>query len=142
MQVIESIEIEATPEMVFAYLEEVDNRKYYVPALEEVIMIDPLPIKLGTRYTEVAIIAGRKLKTTYQITAFEKNKQLSAITLKSVFPIKVDLLLKRNGNSSILIIDLSFKLKGIFKLASGIVQSIVGLQARSILEKLKKNIEM
>ena len=141
MNVQESIEIKSTPKKIFAYLVNVDNRKDYIPALEEVIMLDPTPIQRGSRYIEVAEIAGRRLETTYQVIKFEENKLISAKTLKSIFPIQADLILEKKGKGSILKINLDFQLKGIFKLGSGIVKGIVALQAKSILEKLQQNLE-
>ena len=141
MQIQEYINIDRPADVVFEYLIDVNNRSDYVPALEEVVMIDPLPLGEGTRYIEVATIGGRRLETTYQITAFQNNERLSAKTLKSIFPIQVDLLLNEKDNTTLLLINLNFTLKGIFKIASGIVSGIVRSQARGILTKVKKNIE-
>ena len=141
MTVQESIEIKTTPQKLFSYLIDVNNRKDYIPALEEVVMLDPLPIQKGSRYIEIAEIAGRRLETTYQVIRFEENKLISAKTLKSIFPIQADLILEKKGKSSLLKINLNFQLKGVFKFASGIVKGIVALQAKSILEKLQQNLE-
>ena len=141
MNVAQGILIDADSKEIFKYLMDVRNRKDYIPALEDVIFLDPPPVKLGSRYIEVSTIAGRKLKTTYQVIAFEENKRLSAKTLKSIFPIQADLLLKPMGESTQLIINLEFQLSGIFKLASGIVRGIVNQQAKEILRKLKENVE-
>ena len=141
MTVQESIEIKASAEEIFSYLLAVENRKDYVPALEEVIMLDPLPIQEGSRYIEVAQIAGRRMETIYQVTTLIKNRQLSARTLKSVFPIRADLILIDQKVVSTLQIQLDFQLSGIFRLASGIIRGIVRQQARDILEKLKRNLE-
>ncbi len=141
MQIQQSIEVNASSEKIFDYLLEVENRKKYVPALEEVIMLDPLPIRKGSRYIEVAEIAGRKLETTYQVIALEKNKKFSAKTLKSVFPIQANLFLNEKKDSTILSIELDFQLKGIFKLASGIIKGIVNQQSKEILRKIKQNLE-
>jgi len=136
-----SVEIEAGAIEVFGYLLNIDNRKDYIPLLEEIIMIDPLPIRKGSRYIEVAEIGGRRLETTYQIVELKENRYISAKTLKSVFPIQVDLLLKEKNGKTDLIIQLDFQLKGVFKLASRIVKGIVDQQAKSILKQLKNNIE-
>ena len=104
-------------------------------------MLDPLPIKKGSRYIEVAEIAGRKLETTYQVIALEKNKRLSAKTLKSIFPIQANLSLTEKEKHTVLSIELDFQLKGIFQLASGIVKGIVNQQAKEILTKIKQNLE-
>lgn len=142
MQIQEYINIQDTADSVFDYLIDVNNRSDYVPALEEVIMIDALPLREGSRYIEVATIGGRRLETTYQITFYQKNKRLSAKTLKSIFPIEVDLLLNEKDNTTLLLINMEFTLKGIFKVASGIVSGIVRSQAKGILRKVKRNIEM
>lgn len=142
MKVIERIVIEASSPVVFAYLMNVENRKNYIPALEEVIMIDPPPIRKGSRYTEVAEIAGRRLETTYQVVGFEQDKLVVARTLKSIFPIQASLQLDPDNGDTELIILLDFKLGGIFRLASGIVQGIVSQQAKTILSKIKTNIEV
>ncbi len=141
MTVQESIEIKASAEKIFSYLLAVENRKDYIPALEEVIMLDPLPIQEGSRYIEVAQIAGRRMETTYQVTTLINNRQLSAKTLKSVFPIRADLILVDQKVISTLQIQLDFQLSGIFRLASGIIRGIVRQQARDILHKLKQNLE-
>lgn len=137
----QSIYIEEKPSVIFDYLVNVENRKNYIPALEKVIMLDAPPIQLGSKYIEVANIAGRRLETTYQVIAFEKNKRITAKTLESIFPIQANLSLKQNGIGCDLTIDLNFKLTGIFRMGSRIVKGIVNQQAKDILGKVKKNIE-
>lgn len=142
MIVSERIVIASKHKAVWDYLMHLDNRKDYIPALEEVIMLTPLPIKLGTQYIEVAEIGGRRLKTTYEITEFEPYEYAMAQTIDSIFPIKAETLLTDMGRGQTeLRIDLDFKLKGIFKMASGIVGGIVRTQAKGILKKVKDNVE-
>lgn len=141
MNVQEYIEIEATPEIVFEYLVDVKNRKEYIPQLEEVILLDPLPLKKGSRYVEVALIAGRRLETTYQIIAFEEPRRMLVRTRQSIFPIEVELQILDLEDYVKIVIRLEFTLSGIFKIASGIVQNIVRQQARDILRKIKFNVE-
>ncbi len=142
MIVSESIIIKAQSRMVWDYLMDIENRRDYIPALEEVIMLTPLPVTLGSKYIEVAEIGGRRLKTTYEIKEFELYEYAMAQTIDSIFPIKAETLLTDvNEGQTELRIDLDFKLKGIFKMASGIVGGIVRTQARGILKKVKANIE-
>jgi len=136
-----SVKIEASAKEVFSYLLDIDNRKDYIPLLEEIIMLDPLPIRKGSRYIEIAEIKGRRLETTYQVVELKENQYISAKTLESVFPIQVDLLLREEKGKSDLTIQLDFQLKGVFKLASRIVKGIVDQQAKSILQQVKNNIE-
>ena len=71
MVVKEKIRINAAPEQVFSYMMEVQNRTQYIPMLEEVILLDDPPLQQGSRYIEVASIAGQDLKTTYQVLSIQ-----------------------------------------------------------------------
>jgi hypothetical protein len=141
MQSINSIDVNASAKNIYDYLLDIDNRSKYIPQLTEVILIDPLPFKEGSKYIEVASIAGLNLKTTYQITVLVENQIISARTVKSIFPIQVDLLLQPNGDSTNLTIQLEFQLKGIFKLGSDIVKGIVDDQSRGILNRIQAELE-
>jgi carbon monoxide dehydrogenase subunit G len=141
MNVLQNIKINASEKIIFDYLNDISNRKEYIPALDKIILLDPLPLKIGSRYIEVSRIAGQKMETTYQITDFIPDKQISAKTIKSFFPINVDLTIREQGLACILTINLNFQLSGIYKLASVIIKEIVKQQAKQILEKLKFNIE-
>ena len=141
MFVQKQIIINAEPSVIFEYLMDVKNRTSYIPALEEVKLLDGMPIKIGSRCTEVATIAGRRIETTYQVIELIPNKHTAAKTIKSIFPIRADLWLSPENDGTQLTIELTFTLKGIFKLASGIVQTIVGQQASEILEKIKSEVE-
>lgn len=140
MKSVNTIEVSATAERIYAFLMDINNRSKYIPQLKEVIPIDPLPFTEGSKYVEVATIAGRSLKTTYQITVLVENQIISARTIKSIFPIQVDLLLDEQEGFTRLTIQLEFQLKGIFKLASNIVKGIVDDQSRGILQRIKSEL--
>ena len=131
----------APVDRTFSFLLDVKNRKKFIPALQEVILHDPLPLRVGSRYTEVAEIAGRQLKTTYKITELQENHRISAKSMKSIFPIRADLILAEKLNHTELTIVLNFKLKGIFLLASGLIKTIVTNQTAAILTKIKNQLE-
>lgn len=141
MKSVNDILVDASPSKIYAFLMDVDNRSKYIPQLKEIILIDPLPFKEGSKYIEVASIAGRSLRTTYQITVLVKDQIISARTVKSIFPIQVDLLLDPIESSTRLTIQLEFQLSGIFKLASNIVKGIVDDQSRGILKRIKSEME-
>ena len=141
LQLEEQITIRVPAEQIFAYLNEVKNRSDFIPLLEEVILLDEPPIRPGSRYIEVATIAGQQLKTTYQVTEIEENKKISVKTLKSVFPIRVDLLLLEREIGTLVKIRLDFELKGIYRLASPLIRGIVQQQAGEILRRLKGKFE-
>ena len=133
--------IRADRSKIFDYLNDVSNRTTYIPLLEEIILHEEGPIQLGSRYTEVATIGGRNLKTTYQVIELVKPLKIGVKTVKSVFPIQVELMLVEVEECTLLVIELDFTLKGIYKLGAPIVQGIVRQQARDILNNLKEILE-
>ena len=141
MNLQEKITIHCPADRVFAYLKEMTNRSDYIPLLEEVILLDDPPLQLGSRYIEVSTIAGRKLRTTYQVTEYEENRKISVQTRKSVFPIQVQLNLIGEGDSTIVRIQLEFELSGIYRLAAPLIGGIVRKQAQDILLRLKQRLE-
>ena len=141
MDLQEQIAIQASRDRVFSYLNQVEKRTEYIPMLDEVILLDPPPIRLGSRYIEVATIAGRDLKTTYQVIEWEQDRRVKVRTIKSIFPIAAEMDLSEDNGQTIVQLRLTFTLKGIYRLGAPIVRGIVQQQAEEILRKLKKNIE-
>jgi len=142
MLITETTHIQQTPDVVFDYLIQIPNRAKIIPLLEEVILLDPLPIQVGSRYIEVSTIAGQSLKTTYMVAEIIPNERIKVKTVKSIFPIAVMLLLKPVESSDTQVeISLDFTLKGLYKLAAPMVQGIVKQQAREILSNLKTLLE-
>ena len=122
---------------MFTYLNQVENRKDYIPLLEEVILLQEPPIRVGTQYVEVSTIARQPLKTTYEVVELEPPKKIRVRTVKSVFPIEVLLQLEKTTKGTKASINLTFTLKGIYKLAAPLVEGIVQKQAQDILQRLK-----
>ena len=141
MNLQEEIIIDSPIDQVFSYLNEPTNRPDYIPMLEEVILLDAPPIRLGSRYIEVSTIAGRKLKTTYQVVAMEKNEQIRVKTLKSVFPIQVEMKFQPRENLSAIQLIMDFELTGIYRLAAPLIRGIVQQQAQELLRRLKHILE-
>ena len=137
----ERIVIQASPEKVFDYLNQVEKRAEYIPMLEEVILLDPPPIRSGSRYIEVATIAGQDLKTTYQVVEWVQDKKIRVKTIKSIFPIEASMELVPREQETVVQLSLTFTLKGVYRLAAPIVRGIVQQQAAAILGKLKERLE-
>lgn len=137
MQIQEQTIIQADRQVIFDYMNEINNRPTYIPMLEKVILLDDAPIQMGSRYVEVATIAGRELKTTYQVMELNTPEKIRVQTIKSVFPIEAILLFEERGPDTLLTMQLNFTLNGIYKLGAPVVRGIVQQQAKDILGRLK-----
>lgn len=141
MRIGHKIRISAPSNEIFSFLMDIDNRSSYIPALDDVILLDKPPLREGSRYVEVSRIAGRSFKTTYQLTELIPGKRIGAKTLESVFPIEVRMEIQEDESGSILILFLQFELSGIYRFGKNIIRNIVDRQAREILRKIKRSIE-
>ena len=141
MQIQERIIIRTSADDLYHYLNQVENRKAFIPLLQDIILLDDPPLRVGSRYTEVSTIAGQQLKTTYEVTNLVAPQLISVKTTKSVFPIAVDLFLQAQEEATLLAIQLDFTLKGIYRLAAPVVNGIVRQQAKDILVRLKAEVE-
>ena len=141
MIVTHTVQIQAKPETVFAFLVDINNRMKYIPRLKKITMLDELPIRKGSRYIELATVAGQLIESTYEVIEFIKNKKITSKTLKSPFPIEVELVVIPAENGTSLSIHLEFQLKGIYRLASAIVRGKVEQNAIQILENTKAELE-
>ena len=137
MQIQEQTIIQADREAIFTYMNDITKRPTYIPLLKEVILLDGAPIKVGSRYIEVATIAGQELKTTYQVMELIAPERIRVQTVKSVFPIEATLLFEAQDAGTLLTMQLQFTLKGIYKLGAPVVRGIVQQQAVDILGRLK-----
>ncbi len=141
MQIQESIFIQAAPEDIYRYLIDVENRKEYIPLLDEVIIKGDGPLQVGSQYIEVATIAGRQLRTTYEITHMVDPQLISVKTVESIFPIMVDIYLELIDEETKLSLQVDFTLSGIYRIGAPVVNRIVEHQSKSILRRLKYIIE-
>ena len=139
-KVAHKINIKSTPQALYEFLMDVNNRSSYIPALEKVIIPNP-PLSIGSQYIEVSRIAGRRLETTYELTDLQPGKRIAARTVKSIFPISVVLSIEEKENSCELTIRLAFKLSGIFRFGKNVVERIVAEQNKEILRKIKRSME-
>jgi ribosome-associated toxin RatA of RatAB toxin-antitoxin module len=137
MNIQEAQIIPVDQDQLFTYLSDVSKRIDYIPMLEDLILLDEPPIKLGSRYIEVANIAGRQLKTTYQVVELQAPERIKVKTIKSVFPIEASLQLEERSGATLLTLELNFSLSGIYKLGAPVVRGIVQQQAKDILGRLE-----
>jgi ribosome-associated toxin RatA of RatAB toxin-antitoxin module len=137
MNIQEAQIIPVDQDQLFTYLSDVSKRIDYIPMLEDLILLDEPPIKLGSRYIEVANIAGRQLKTTYQVVELQAPERIKVKTIKSVFPIEASLQLEEQSGATLLTLELNFSLSGIYKLGAPVVRGIVQQQAKDILGRLE-----
>jgi carbon monoxide dehydrogenase subunit G len=101
MTIIESsIEINSSPETVFAFLTNLDNLKLQNPGILSITLNGPLAV--GTRYTTHGQVMGRDFSTETEIIEVEPNKKFSIKTLAAppVPPVTNTYVLESSGSGT------------------------------------------
>lgn len=72
-----AFDVAAPPEVVFRFVSDLGRAPEWVPELVSVTKLDPGPVRLGTRFAQVARIAGRESRTELRVTAFEPPRRFA-----------------------------------------------------------------
>src|SRR6266705_6884246 len=73
----ESIEIDRTPEDVFAYLDDVERHGEWQEQIVDVKPQDDGPLRVGSRVTETRRVPGGDRTMTYEVTEHDPPRQSS-----------------------------------------------------------------
>jgi uncharacterized membrane protein len=124
MAIVESIEIERSPDAVFAYLSDLARHAEWQPAIESVKVETDGPTRLGSRATDTRKVPGGKRNVTYEITEFEPPRRTSFRGIDGpVRPLgKVDIEPMGDGSRSRVTLELDFEGHGIGKLLLPLVR--------------------
>ncbi len=75
--IVDSIEINRSPEDVFAYLDDLARHSEWQSQLESVTVETDGPTRVGTRATDVRRVPGGKQAVTYEITEHDPPRRAS-----------------------------------------------------------------
>ena len=89
--VVVSVTIDRPPAEVFAFLEEVENNPAWLHAMESCTWTTPPPVRVGSRYEQVAHFLGKRVTTSFEVTEHEPGT-LGTISSRagSSFPITIE----------------------------------------------------
>lgn len=76
MQVQVTAEVGAAPEVVFTTLTDVANYPAFIPRIRSVEILDPGPLRTGTRFRETRIMFGRESTEEMTFAIFDPPRRL------------------------------------------------------------------
>jgi carbon monoxide dehydrogenase subunit G len=80
-KIIKSIEIEAPPEKVFAFLLDIEKLNEITKGFQEVEITTKEPVGVGTKMHFVGKAGGSQAEFDMEITEFERNKKVTMRTI-------------------------------------------------------------
>lgn len=85
-----SVEINAPPKKVSAFVFDPLNEPQWAYSVERVELLTPPPVTLGSRIRRTGHVAGQRLEFTLEITRFEPENALNMKSVDSPFEIGVE----------------------------------------------------
>ena len=132
--ITETVEIDRTPEDVFAYLDDVKRHGEWQDQIVDVKPQDDGPLRVGSRVTETRRVPGGDRTMTYEVTEHDPPRQSSFRVLdgpiRAVGTISVEPI--GDGSRSRLTFTLDFKGHG---LAGKVLLPVARTQARKQIPK-------
>lgn len=138
----ESIEIHRPVEEVYDYVVNVENVQKWQPAVSEVKRLTAGPIRVGTKFSEVAMMMGRRIQTTCEITHLEPNSTVAwNATSDGPMEYQTTYTFEAIGSSTRLKIAGAFRGKGLWRLLEPILKGELKKESRHELAAMKAIIE-
>ncbi len=101
----------------------------------------PGPLKIGTRYTQVARFLGREIHSIFEVVAFEPGRMVRATTVESTFPITFTRIVKGDENKASVRAIIEGDPQGIFRLAEPLLAVMVRRSIEADYRRLKHLLE-
>lgn len=118
INVSSSVVIDKPVADVFAYTTDPNTATAWQSGVDAVVPDGPQDV-VGSKYTEVRKFMGQEMKSTLQITAYEKNAKWAAKVLNGPVPYEVTQTFTPEGGGTRLTTEVVGEPKGFFKIAEG-----------------------
>jgi uncharacterized protein YndB with AHSA1/START domain len=108
-----SLEIEAPPERVFAWLGNSERALRWVPNLVESEDLEITPSKVGSTFRHVYLERGRRMEMQGTVTAYEPHRRFACELRSNMFDLSVDYRLESLGHRTRLTQESETHFKGL-----------------------------
>jgi uncharacterized protein YndB with AHSA1/START domain len=141
MQIVRSTTISRPADQVFTFVSTPENDPRWVPVSLRHEKTSPGPMQVGTRTEEHLKFMGRRMRYVWEVTAYNPPHLLAYRTISGAMPFTLRLALEPAGSATRLTLGSEMELPGLLKLASPVMQWVVGRQFEGNLRTLKGLLE-
>ena len=140
-----SININASPETVFAIVSDIDGERAKASGLEKVEILTDGPVGVGTRWREIHVMNDRETVEEMEVTAFEHPHFYSAHSDSQGFDVDWTMRVDPKGQGSKLTLDMTSTPRTLAaKFKAPVAWLMTGMMKKMVakdLEKIKTYIE-
>ena len=84
-----SVEIARPAGLVFDYIANMELNPTWQRGMRECRVTSPPPLRVGSTYEQVASFLGRRIESSFVVTALEPGRSITIDSVQSTFPIRV-----------------------------------------------------
>ena len=128
-------------EEVFAFVAAGENWSQWAMELVETTKTSEGPLGVGTTYTHVAQMLGRRIENGYEVTEYEPNSKISMKSTSGPVPVEMSLTFEPVEGGARVVLNVQAEIAGLFKLAEPLVARIMGRQQDANFANLKDLLE-
>ncbi|HEX9987167.1 MAG TPA: SRPBCC family protein [Chloroflexia bacterium] len=130
--------IHQPPEVVFAFLSDMTNNPKWEPGILEMHKVSPGPISVGTQFSEVRKFMGRRMKTLYEVTAYDPPHQFAVRSAAGPMQLEASYTCATAPEGTKVTDSVAFELRGIMSVLRPLFGKMVQSQMQSTLSRLRQ----
>ncbi len=117
-----TIHVARPPAEVFVYVSDFENNPRWQGGMVEARFVTDPPLRIGSRYEQVARFLGRDIVSTFEVVELEPGRLVKATTVESTFPITFTRIVEPDGPGSTVTAIVEGDASGIFRLAEPLLR--------------------
>ena len=141
--VVVTVKIDRPAAEGFAYLEDVTNNTEWLRGMRSCTWVTDPPIRVGSRYEQVAEFLGKEIRTTFEITAHEPGRLVTIESQAgSSFPLTVTREVEPLGEAHCRVVEtVESDPSGFYRVAQPLLRLMVARNIRRDYGRLKELLE-
>ncbi len=141
IETVTTVHVDRPPAEVFAFVSDFENNPRWQGGMVEARFTTESPLRVGSRYDQVARFLGREITSTFEVVELEPGRMVRASTVESTFPITFTRRVEPEGNGSRVTAVVQGDASGIFKLAEPLMRRKVQRSIDADYARLKELLE-
>lgn len=137
----DSIEIAQTPARVFGFVSDLENLPKIQSEVVQSTVLDPGPIRVGTRFEEIVKLGPRRVTARCVVTEYEPERRMGFRAESTAVHYDARFLVERAGEGSRVTVEGAFRLRGVWRVLRPLVAGDVRRGLKHELEAIRRHTE-
>ena len=126
------------PDEVFAFLSDFERNPEWQDGMERCTFLTDPPLRVGSRYEQVARFLGREICSVFEVTDLEPGRSVRATTIESTFPITFTRRVDPAEGGSAVSATIEGDASGLFRLAEPLMRRKVQRSIEADYQRLRE----